>query len=299
MKVSEILLEMESEHHPRPGYALDDKQVLKYMKQMTPDVIHNLLHEKENFVFRGTTDHLGAVFSKSSVGKRPRRSANTSNEFTVLTSQALPSWKKYPRRDQSFVCTTSREYAQDYGKIFHVFPLGDPDFGVCPKIDIWNSFKTDYYIAGENAAPHINLSIQLLNQFAKQKVNLFAEFNTMSGDDALKLLGDINDAILSGKITADIIDEEYKVMKNYFVKAQQDFLKRIVKETLKNKDIIKTYDELLDPEANGFQLLKFPDVIKSASKNVEVWFKGEALFVQERYLGELRKIIKELQNEGK
>ena len=67
----------------------------------------------------------------------PRKSANTSNYYTVLFSDILPSWKKFPRRDESWICTTSFNEAVGYGKVYGVFPLGDPLLGICPKQDMW------------------------------------------------------------------------------------------------------------------------------------------------------------------
>lgn len=290
----------ESERH---GRGVDDSEIARvFIRKMNHEVIHNLLEEKEDFVYRGVSTPLGAVHIKNSVNlEKPRRSANTTNEFTVLTSRMLPSWKYYPEREQSFICTTDREYAKDYGDVYVVFPFYDPDFGVCPKNDIWNSFKTHELLKVGDAAPRLNRALQFLNEFTDKNPDI-KSIRDIRIDFRLKeVLDKIEKGILDKSITEKRIIEVFdSQLKGYITSTPyRGFMIDVVNATIKNGSIIKTLDELLDPDKNDFQLLKFDEVIKLANSDREVWFKGEALFVQERYLGELRKNIREYKNENK
>lgn len=62
------------------------------------------------------------------------------NTYNVLLSN-LPSWKKYPKRGDSIVGSTSLIKARQYnGGLYTVYPFDGANIGVCPKSDIWDSF---------------------------------------------------------------------------------------------------------------------------------------------------------------
>lgn len=68
-----------------------------------------------------------------------RRSKNTTNHMTLLMDN-LPSWKSYPKRSQSIICSTNSSNASSYGSLYMVYPTDQCNIGVCPASDIWDGF---------------------------------------------------------------------------------------------------------------------------------------------------------------
>jgi len=69
--------------------------------------------------------------------KSPGRvSANTSNIYTILFNEILPSWKGWPKRE--VICSTD-DISDNY-RTYKVFFKDNAKIGVCPSTDIWDSF---------------------------------------------------------------------------------------------------------------------------------------------------------------
>lgn len=75
------------------------------------------------------------------------------NLYTRLFSGILPSWKGYPPRNRSFICTTNTAIAYEFtskrptlnewkNNIYVVFPKNGADIAICPTSDIWWAFST-------------------------------------------------------------------------------------------------------------------------------------------------------------
>ena len=65
----------------------------------------------------------------------------TENYITLLIDYILPSWKNYPKRSKSLVCSSSKSISWGYGnKAYVVFPYNNAKIGVCSEVDLWESF---------------------------------------------------------------------------------------------------------------------------------------------------------------
>lgn len=73
------------------------------------------------------------------------------NLYTRLFSDILPSWKDFPPRNRSFICTSSTGKALEFtsmfatldewkNNIYVVLPKNGASIGICPKSDLWWSF---------------------------------------------------------------------------------------------------------------------------------------------------------------
>jgi hypothetical protein len=111
-----------------------------------------------------------------------RKSQNTSNQYTLLFSN-LPSWKDYPKRNRSLICTTSVSIAKGYGRTFLVLPLDGAKIGVCPGQDMWdttlisigkNVHTIDFVEILENRGITGNTYEQLMKSFVKNKSELYS-----------------------------------------------------------------------------------------------------------------------------
>ena len=65
-----------------------------------------------------------------------RVSQNTNNIYTTLFSDILPSWKDYPPRNKSFICTSDYSTALAFGQPYSyvVLPKNGTNIGICRSI---------------------------------------------------------------------------------------------------------------------------------------------------------------------
>lgn len=104
-------------------------------------------------IFRGVHYNVPEQIGKYSILKPGlKASENTQyNLYTRLFSDILPSWKDYPPRNRSFICTSSTNKALGFtsllvtidlweNNIYAILPKNGADIGVCPASDLWLSF---------------------------------------------------------------------------------------------------------------------------------------------------------------
>lgn len=99
------------------------------------------MNDSDVWIYRGDSNLINAAYVSYSKNRSERKSANTTNEYTYLFSEILDSWKKYPKRNKSIICSTSEKYAADYGNVYYVIPFDKTSIGICPQSDLWTSFK--------------------------------------------------------------------------------------------------------------------------------------------------------------
>lgn len=92
--------------------------------------------KNNQFIFKGMRAN-GDLYL-TNPAKIERISRNTTNYYTMILSN-LPSWKEYPKRNRSIICTNCTDKAKIYGNIYLVIPFDNANFGICPKKDIWDS----------------------------------------------------------------------------------------------------------------------------------------------------------------
>jgi hypothetical protein len=101
-------------------------------------------HWRENkpVIYRGNRKFSATESYIVSPSKYTRVSKNTKNYYTLILDN-LPSWKSYPKRSKSIICSMSYGNASQYsnGQPHIVFPITDAKIGMCPNEDIWDSFK--------------------------------------------------------------------------------------------------------------------------------------------------------------
>jgi len=101
---------------------------------------YNFFLKKKQWLFRGIERKSSAYLMTDSNKGIPRVSANTRNYVTLLMDN-LPSWKKYPKRSRSIICSTSEVTSKSYGTLYIVIPYDNTNIGIAPDDDIWFSFK--------------------------------------------------------------------------------------------------------------------------------------------------------------
>ena len=125
--------------------SIEADHALELIKQRCSDSIHN------SPLFRGLRKVTTEYFASDS-SQIERRSLDNPNHYTkLLSAGGLDSWKNYPPRDRSTICTTADTgESNEYGDTYVVFPENGTKIGICPSYDLWGSFKPLIRAAGQN-----------------------------------------------------------------------------------------------------------------------------------------------------
>lgn len=222
-------------------------------------------HESEGIrLYRGIPSQVDAFIQFPPKG---RKSANTSNYSTLIIDND-PAWAAFPKRSESFICTTDEKYAYDYGTVYEVYPADGANIGVCPGEDIWFSFST------LNHLESIGLRHSMIATFNEMLQHIFFYMynqknrNDTSYDNIVKACKAV-DAYL------EKIDYDYTKLKD----TEFGRLERAVVAdlTLNRTPILQRIQEYLSPTKNHFKHMN----INSAEPirgDHEVWTDSPCVF---------------------
>ncbi len=225
---------------------------------------------------------------------QPRTSSDTSNEYTALISELLPSWSSFPKRNWCFIASTHLSIADEYSgpqrSTYCVFPSNGAEIALCGSKDMWESFPS---LERETGICNIDIFNKTLSSFLSELLNtekpasvteveiseLFNRSNITEINSIFKKACDI--------LKASSISDLCKIrISTVQLSVQQRllclFYNGIAKE---GKSFTGVLDELLSPGKNGFSKLniKYYD----ASDPVEIWFEGKCLFVKTEKMKEV------------
>lgn len=199
-------------------------------------------------------------YGEASESKFERTSANTLNYYTLIIDNH-PSWKKYPKRSKSFVCSTTQSYASGYGSLFRVIPFDNVEVGICPAEDMWSSFK----------------KITALGQYMWQLQSLFditPDIDTTNlQNDYKKLIKSLNKL---GSFLRNQNEKELKELSNIIPWEYYKYTNNFKWNVTFSDYIIA----ILNPKNNNFKLQKAGNMNVSGEK--EVWFSGPSVFINYR-----------------
>ena len=231
-------------------------------------------------IYRGTRRKESIIFTDPTT--EARRSANTFNYYTLLMSSGtLPSWKNWPQRDRSLICSGNVDDAAGYawyGDPFVVLPIGNPKIAICPAADFWDSFP---------------LQLNNLNGYLRDYFNnLVYEFNDKYDvhiDNELK--DDSLESLLLGLHHLDqMVDSDPELAQDLFGKMKGYYHEHaILDPIIKSGNIIAGLNNLLDPRSAGFKLIDYADFTKV---NKEVWFSAPAVLIRKEPLYEILREIR-------
>lgn len=247
----------------------DYTDALRFLKT----VATNRLGEFESGFFRGAKAYNAdyGLLIKPGI----RISENANNLYTILMSEILQSWQKYPKRNRSHICTNTYNVASTYGDVVYmVLPKNNTNIGVCFTSDIWYSFSTKY----RDVAPEISKEIRkVLYAVLKKRIDirifldaqktieLFEEFDSKISETNLEAVKNNLDGIAK-EIFVDLITEK------------SSFLKFI--ET----NIFNT---------NRFELVNIKN-FSDYNENKELWFEDTALYIEEENFKLISELLEEI-----
>lgn len=235
-------------------------------------------------IFRGDKN-LDKEISIVKPGKRA--SQNTSNYYTILISHLLPSWKDFPKRDSSFICTTDPDMARRYGSgtFFIVFPENGANLGVCSASDFWYSFENQLE---DMAISNLSYFNNFFYEFYHKIINFYS------------LPPEYDISIEELKKFSNLVDQSLELMLSYYQKNIDDIpdedkakinslrqifemntpLREIRNEYLRNQTpFLQQIDQnFLNPEKNEIQHCSIGE-FKLGEKYSEIWTDASCLFI--------------------
>lgn len=222
---------------------------------------------KADRIWRGTNFSNDYAYGNSEKATKIRLSKNTNNYYTLVMDNH-PSWKKYPKRSKSFICSTSLMMAGGFGtNIFFALPYDNTKIGVCPSDDIWGAFdlpvKIFNYLISKTA---LDINIQGVSSLMETDYKHLLKSLVIVGN-AWRIEPD------KWKKLFPFDDDRYHIIDKFINQ---------------KKSLDKYFIDFLDPNKNKFSLKNIGD---SLPNNKEVWFSGEAIFVDYRINDDIKKII--------
>jgi hypothetical protein len=238
---------------------------------------HAVAHEKNlkgHTIYRGLeSEQSNQMYLFVQPSLYYRESRNTNNFYTALID-VLPSWKNWPKRSQSIICSNTYRGAVTYGTVYVVLPKNQAKIAICPKNDFWVSFKN---------IP----SMDVFNYIFTGIFSNIYKFKTHNiTTDSIKALFAIIDNMPKDEFLANLINDkkyahsEYSKFKNYIL------------EILTDGDDTWTgfFDKILNPVFNGFELQTIENYSlygghkKDAHR--EVWTDGDSVLLKDtQYIG--------------
>jgi len=234
-------------------------------------------------IYRGITGSAEWPYWIVKPGSAERKSRNTSNFYTGLIDN-LPSWKNYPKRSRSIICSTGRGGAASFGNVLDVFPKNGAKIGICSAEDFWLSFP----------ATHTRLDLQDMSYFNAYFISIFYQASHKLSHLASELTDKTYPAFI--KLANELINKE-KYIETINIQRSVDRLPYGVSSDMLVKDVRfnfnndweKYFDELLNPEINGFVITTIEDyqIPTDSASDIEIWTDAPSLMISHHHQQEL------------
>jgi len=258
--------------------------LIKYLKEgrsvsMDKEEIQNLLkkncsnalaaYNKGKKLFRGYYDAKDDFLVVDPKNSKPRKSAYAKGNYYTLLIDNLPSWKKYPKRSQSLIMSSSYNKASQYtfssSTLYIVFPYDGSDIAVAPEDDIFNSF---------NIYKEFSVIMDTGNSFNKLLEELLSGTGEKHPDKSWSTLKKVFK--LYDKETEDVLDQYHNSHGQLYNENLDKFLKKYY-----SGDMLKMWDAVMNPTKNKFRLTT--DITKIPSGR-ECWTEGKCIMIQQEQM---------------
>jgi hypothetical protein len=208
-------------------------------------------------LYRGMIASSSYIFGNSHIEKRK---STFGPNYIAMLSTFLPSWKGWPARTNSFICSTDIKYTYDFGFPYYVIPLNVDTFAVANRDDFnftkintheFNSFIAHIMRASfDNGEPVYDTKAQYDPKVFIECIEQFIN-NTKNLNDH-ELIHLLNDK-------KNIFTEEVHKMREI--------------------GVTKWLDERISPTRSGELIHDFDKLDYFSKESREVWFEGNALFI--------------------
>lgn len=138
MKFKSYLNESQQYEHSERSKAITENEAVDLIKKHCKKS-WKAYADRKTYIYRGIRSVGGPYLYTDPTKGPPRVSANTLNFYTLWIDND-PTWKDFPKRSRSLICSNDFQGASGYGRVFLVFPYDNAKIGVCPSHDMWWSF---------------------------------------------------------------------------------------------------------------------------------------------------------------
>jgi len=235
---------------------VEEQEAFDWVKLHAPSYIQNLKKGKTNVIWRGMP--MDFYFATGDGSAFKRKAANTSN-FTNLLVSNFDSWKDYPPRNQSYICSTSKATAHSFGDPMMVIPADNAQIGICPDFDFWRCFKI------------------LSNKFGLDGID---ELNDFLSEISAEDLNDTSIVELRSQLSQ--IDRDYLEEAIHtgvsirFETAAQSMFEYLSERP--HHTLLDALEHFLDPDLNGFDFTNAAS-LGNLENNFEIWIHGKVLII--------------------
>ena len=201
-------------------------------------------------IWRGMSNHLPAELLTLDPSTGKRESQNTSNFYTELLDHS-PYMEGWPKRSESIICTSNKNYADDFGggNLYAIFPYNETKIAICPGHDMWDTGvdlpELGKYFRDGNG-------MNAFNHFLEHTLELRPTYAAMVGKTKLPAY-------------------------------QEWFSARFPKLSILAKDIVPYLMQQLAPAKTGFELQTVKEYAKFGWENNEVWIGGPVVAMSAEY----------------
>lgn len=236
---------------------MTDAEIIAWCKEKASGYL-----EHSEPIFRGTSGDLTGLLDTRNL---KRTSANTLNTYNLWIDNHA-SWRGFPKRSQSLICSNSQDGADLFGDVYLIIPADGTKVGVCPESDMWGSFNDIEQILGprRNADSFLNVL---------DSVGIESD----SWNNLKKSARQTKTSELRGSPRA--FPEMVEALKNWAEKNEYDTIYNLL-------------EDVFDPDINGFKLVS--SVGLDEPKSREMWMSGDIMQVEIQAMSdELRKFFEE------
>lgn len=221
-------------------------------------------------IYRGSDSYAHAETRLAVPGNRV--SKGLAHVYTKLMSDVLPSWSKYPKRNKSFICSLSSDYAEEFGSVLAVLPKNDTPIAISPTTDIWNAFRDLNELINPDKSFHqldmLDDTITSIFKYLSDTSEKMITFTTESKSEVIAFFDDLDEKIRA----ADGVISKYPPLSD-----------EIINNAYEGKSTYDLLAKFLDPDRNGFKIKNITEINSDNDEN-EVWFSNECMIIDPFYL---------------
>lgn len=242
--------------------SLEDAIIFFKLTPMYETVVEKgIIPKKENLFYRIINEDENKYKNYNLVDPDSitRFSPYSNNNLYNLVISNLKNWTKFPKRDNSLIGGNykdmeTRSFEYDYNKMMIVIPY-DYEIGVCPKEDIWYSFKT------------LDSSLNYFFSIIEIKLK---KFNIKVNDENWN-------KFKKNLIEFDNIRNNFNF--NFNINPNYNY----IYEKWRKFEIttLELIEKLLDPDLNDFKVINFDGSKDLGKTPKEMWCDSKSLLIDE------------------
>ena len=234
----------------------------------------------ETPIYRGANMGNSPIYFGSTEGTI-RKSANTQNYYTLIVDNHS-NWKNYPKRSQSFICTTSDRVALGYGDPYLVIPFDNANIGICPDSDYWTSFEKSFVKLKINGAFY---SLVTLNGFADKLLKITEAPSVETYEEVKRVFS---------KISYESVMTFLKDNDSAHILRFGQYYSNELTALKKFNSLFDMYIQILSPTENDFKHQTASNFSVSYNSDKELFIEGKCIFLNQGFYNRLKENEKEL-----